>query len=589
MEMGLRFPLTPFVKDLLNAYNLTISQIFPNSWGGIIAVQTLCAMLSVRPTITLWRHMFKLVEMMAGENGPGWWYFQARQGYKAVLDLPTSQKGFRREFAFVFYGGDWGVPTVRPEVEPNHELNFRVPELSEEEAVATIYMQTEAQIVQGGAVYVASNWLPSCRLLKNEHLLSAVGLSRTFPKASSLAYLLESDPDMADKLNYAAMRAAQLKAEMKAKKISTPPQPKDPSKPKASKKRKERAPEKVAMTKKALAKAQVERTKKAKSVEVNSPRPEERADRSEGTRISLHSDDFRPIRSPQYTSSSPPHGPNDDPEELSLALTKSFAELDIRGLDTRWTNAVDCPYSPADKEHIAATSGPQETDDLFHCWVEVATLEAKGKKHFDELHAAKEGQRIAGANLANAERCIKRDQEDFQTERDGCALEKAALIKAKEEAELAKLAADEQAAAALNKVAELNAALAELEKQPKTGDEWFAAWKETKACETFVNQVGSIAQKMGHDDALKRLKEALAKSHPCFSWSEAMASYKTLQDAEDQAIIAELNIYLSEGSEEAAEVEEAAEEAVEEDQGQGVARSEELNESTNEQTDPPVA
>lgn len=33
MEMGLRFPLTPFVKELLNAHNLTISQISPNSWG----------------------------------------------------------------------------------------------------------------------------------------------------------------------------------------------------------------------------------------------------------------------------------------------------------------------------------------------------------------------------------------------------------------------------------------------------------------------------------------------------------------------------------------------------------------------------
>ena len=137
--------------------------------------------------------MFKLVEMMAGDNGPGWWYFQSRQGYKAVLDLPSSQKGFRREFAFVFFGGDWGIPTVRPDVEPNHELNFRVPEISEEEAVAAIYMQTEAQIVQGGEVYVANNWLPSCRLFKNEHLLSAVGLSRTFPKGNrprGLFYLL---------------------------------------------------------------------------------------------------------------------------------------------------------------------------------------------------------------------------------------------------------------------------------------------------------------------------------------------------------------------------------------------------------------
>ena len=122
--------------------------------------------------------MIKLVEMMAGQNGPGWWYFQIRQGDKAVLDLPSSQKGFRSEFAFVYFGGYWGIP------EPNFELNFRVPELSEEDAVVACYMQIESKIFQGGEIYVASNWLPSYRLLKNEHLLSAVGLSRTFPKGN---------------------------------------------------------------------------------------------------------------------------------------------------------------------------------------------------------------------------------------------------------------------------------------------------------------------------------------------------------------------------------------------------------------------
>lgn len=34
MEMGLLFLLTPFVKELMNAYNLTLSPISPNSWEG---------------------------------------------------------------------------------------------------------------------------------------------------------------------------------------------------------------------------------------------------------------------------------------------------------------------------------------------------------------------------------------------------------------------------------------------------------------------------------------------------------------------------------------------------------------------------
>ena len=46
-----------------------------------------------------------------------------------------------------------------------------------------------------------------------------------FVAASSLAFLLESDLEMADKLNNAAMRAAQLWAELKVKKLSVPPTP----------------------------------------------------------------------------------------------------------------------------------------------------------------------------------------------------------------------------------------------------------------------------------------------------------------------------------------------------------------------------
>ncbi|XP_048491363.1 uncharacterized protein LOC125492696 [Beta vulgaris subsp. vulgaris] len=406
---------------------------------------------------------------------------------------------------------------------------------------------------------------------------------------------------MAEKLNYAAMRAAQLKAELKAKKIGIPKSPKDPSKPKASKKRKERDPEKVAKTAKALAKDQAEKAKKAKSVEVNSPRPEEKADKSEGTRISVHSEDFRPVRSPQYTPATP-RGPHDDPEELSLALSKPFAELDVHGLDTRWTNAVECLYSPTDREYIAQTSGPEETNDLFRSWVEfsarlvnvarnkvhladkVSDLEARGKKHYEELRAAREGQRIAEADLVNAKRCIDRDQEDFKAEPAQWDLAKQALIKERDEAVIAKTAAEARVVEAEGKITELRFQLAELEKAPKTEDQWFAGWKETKACTDFVNEVGSTAQKMGVDDALKRMKAALARSHPSLPWSEVKGSYDALLREEDQALLAELHIALSDEDDD----EDGDEAEVAEEQDQGVARSEEHHDSTNDQTEPPA-
>lgn len=38
LEMGIWFPLTPFVKEILNSYNLALSQISPSSQGGILTI-----------------------------------------------------------------------------------------------------------------------------------------------------------------------------------------------------------------------------------------------------------------------------------------------------------------------------------------------------------------------------------------------------------------------------------------------------------------------------------------------------------------------------------------------------------------------
>lgn len=66
----------------------------------------------------------------------------------------------------------------------------------------------------------------------------------------------------------------------------------DPSKPKASKKRKEKAAEKVAQSEKAVAKARAERekAKRAKSIEVNYPSARDRGPTKpiEGGGLSLH-------------------------------------------------------------------------------------------------------------------------------------------------------------------------------------------------------------------------------------------------------------------------------------------------------------
>ncbi|XP_019107198.3 uncharacterized protein LOC109136040 [Beta vulgaris subsp. vulgaris] len=458
MELGLRFPLTQFEKDLLNAYNLCLGQLSPNSWGGILAVQVICDIIGVKPTLTLWRHMYKLFEMPAGDHGPGWWCFQARRGYRTVLDLPTSQKGFRRGFAFVYFGGEWGIPTVPPSSEPNHCLNFKVPELSDEEAVAAIYFQLEAKIVDGGEVFVAGNWLPSCKLFKNEHFLAAFGLSPAFPKEASLAYIKETDQEMAERLTSAALKAARIRAEMKANKINKPSKPKDPSNPKP-RKRKERAEERVEMTEKALAKARAEEEAAAKkarkdpSIEVNSPRPDSGGG---GTHVSVHPSDFEPVRSPGYEPGASHHSPTE--RSLSEAPVP-FTQMSKTDKKKRISDALEILCTQTDRDHINEVNPRNESSELFRSWMdfsirmtkvaedrlalvqEVSDLKQAARSHFDEVYQAKEAKRLAELRLEEANKKIDEGEAAWNKEKKDWQIERTNLSLAKENAESAKATA----------------------------------------------------------------------------------------------------------------------------------------------------
>ena len=104
---------------------------------------------------------------------------------------------------------------------------------------------------------------------------------------------------------------------------------------------------------------------------------------------------------------------------------------------------------------------------------EVEDIQQKSKTHIDDLYQAKEGQRIADSKLADIERCIKKDQADFQVERDTWAAERADLIAFKEKVIVAKLATEVRMSGAENRVVELLARLTEVEKLAPTEAKWF--------------------------------------------------------------------------------------------------------------------
>ncbi|XP_057248259.1 uncharacterized protein LOC130590232 [Beta vulgaris subsp. vulgaris] len=357
---------------------------------------------------------------------------------------------------------------------------------------------------------------------------------------------------MAERLTSAALKAARIRAEMKANKINKPAKPKDPSNPKP-RKRKERTEERVEMTEKALAKARAETEASAKkarqepSGEVNSPRQASGDDH-----ISLRPEDFEPVRSPSHAQ-----GTSHTEQTLSEAPVP-FTQLSKMDKKERIASALEILVTQTDRDHINAVNGRNESSELFGSWMdfsirmtkvaedrlelvkEVQSLKEAARKHFDEVYQAKEAKRLAELRLEEANKKIDKGEATWKQEREDWKVERTNLSLAKENAESAKVTAETKQAQAEKELAEIRLKLSAAEVQleeaqaasSRSQEEWFDAWQKSDDCTDFCADVGQSSHKMGEDEALARLKVALADSCPEADWNSIWSRYQELSEAE---------------------------------------------------------
>ena len=116
---GLRFPLHPFIKGVLQHFNICPSQLAPNGWGILIG---LLAFFKDRglgvPSVALLLYLFS-----PKDTTEGFIYFSRHSGSPLVIsDLPSSHRSWKGRFFFV-NGFNWeynpsdrddtlGVPTT---------------------------------------------------------------------------------------------------------------------------------------------------------------------------------------------------------------------------------------------------------------------------------------------------------------------------------------------------------------------------------------------------------------------------------------------------------------------------------------------
>ena len=102
-DNGLRFPLHPFIKGVLQHFNVCPSQLTPNGWGILVGLLTFFRDRGLGvPSVALLLYLFS-----PKETAEGFLYFSRCSGAPLVIfDLPSSHRLWKGRYFFVS-GRNW--------------------------------------------------------------------------------------------------------------------------------------------------------------------------------------------------------------------------------------------------------------------------------------------------------------------------------------------------------------------------------------------------------------------------------------------------------------------------------------------------
>ena len=116
-DNGLRFPLYPFIKGVLQHFNVCLSQLSPNCWGILVGLLIFFRDRGLGVPIALFLDLFS-----AKETAEGFLYFSRRTGAPLIIsDLPSSHRLWNECYFFVS-GRNWEYDPL----DKNDTLGFTV-------------------------------------------------------------------------------------------------------------------------------------------------------------------------------------------------------------------------------------------------------------------------------------------------------------------------------------------------------------------------------------------------------------------------------------------------------------------------------
>lgn len=125
LENGLRFPLDPFVAEVLVSYNISLAQLTPKSMRHIIGFRWACDFINFSCSVVVFRDLHEWVKnhASAGVTGYGWWSIVNRKAKK------KSDPSYTTAHPYVIsdhnWKGEWLL--VRVPMDPKYPNFYRPP------------------------------------------------------------------------------------------------------------------------------------------------------------------------------------------------------------------------------------------------------------------------------------------------------------------------------------------------------------------------------------------------------------------------------------------------------------------------------
>ncbi|XP_057251779.1 uncharacterized protein LOC130591855 [Beta vulgaris subsp. vulgaris] len=100
LDAGLRFPLHPFISQVLHYYGIGHNQLAPNSWQNILTFLAVCNLKGKNPSLAAFTHIHYVSRVPRTFEG-SWLSVCNRQGFLTSWDKTSKMHSWKGEFLFI--------------------------------------------------------------------------------------------------------------------------------------------------------------------------------------------------------------------------------------------------------------------------------------------------------------------------------------------------------------------------------------------------------------------------------------------------------------------------------------------------------